>query len=157
MLIPWRGFFSFAVWSGSCLLYTSHRGRTDLILAERLLQFAEALKQAHIVGKLVGALRDAGEDVLDAHILLARISLTGDREHRRKTETFGDAAFQFEDLIRVAAEQAQERRLRTGRAFIAEEAQVICNSFQVTVIDGEVLQPERSALEMCIRDRSSSP
>ena len=55
-----------------------HRGGADLRRLERLLELALVLEQAQVGGDLVRRLREAGERVDDAVVLLARVGLAGD-------------------------------------------------------------------------------
>ena len=126
--------------------FVGHRGRPDLLLPERLLDFLHVLKEADVVRELRGRRREAREGGKDEGVLLARVRLAGDEEAIGEARLLGDEPVEALGLVGVAVEERHERGLCSGCSLAAEEAQLVGPAHQLAVIEGEVLKPEARAL-----------
>src|SRR5439155_16283771 len=104
------------------------------------------LKERQVTGHLGGGLRDAAQRVERHAVGLPRVGLSRHRELFLEAELGRDAALELTDLAVVAAEQLEERRLRSRRALATTEAERLEAVRQLLHVEGEVLHPERRTL-----------
>jgi hypothetical protein len=98
-----------------------HRGRTDLLLFERLLDLAQMLQQPHVVRELRRRLREAAERRDDMRVDLPRIRLARHWIAARESDFLRHELFEPVHFLFIAVEEIEERGLGAGRAFDAEE------------------------------------
>ena len=123
-----------------------HRGGTDLILLERLLDLLEVLQQADVVRELRRALRDAAQHVQHLAVELSRVGLAGYGKARLVAQLLGDLAVDLRGELVVAVKELEEARLRAGRALRAEQLRLADLVLDVLEVHQELLDPERRAL-----------
>src|SRR4051812_30790064 len=98
-----------------------HRRRADLLFFERLFDLAQMLQEAQVVTELRRRLCEARQHADDLRVDFARIRLSRYREAAREPDFLGDELLEPVDLRFIALEETEKRRLRSRRAFDAEE------------------------------------
>ena len=103
------------------------------------------LEQAHIVRKLVCALRNGRKRRKDAAIQLARIGLPGDGIAACKAERVCYDAVHFVDLCSIPFKQLQKACLCARSATATQKTHGTKHGVELLKIEHEILHPEAGA------------
>src|SRR4029079_13497907 len=109
-------------------------------------ELVQVLEEAHVVAELRGRLREAAEGGDDLRVDFARVGMPRDRVAAQHNALLRDELLEAIDLRFVALEEVEERRLRAGRAFDAEERERLAAVLDLGEIEGGGVQPEPGAL-----------
>ena len=120
-----------------------HRARSDLIFAERLLDFLEVGEQTDVTGHFVTALRDPGEYREYKEIHLARVGLSAQGDRRAEAHFLGNEFIQLPDFVMVAVEEFHETGLGAGGAFDPAERDLADLLGDPLQVHHEILQVKR--------------
>src|SRR5439155_561487 len=105
-----------------------------------------AHQQAQIRGELRRRLCDPLQHGQHLSVQLARVRLSGDREHLFESHGARHALVELSDLAVIALEQVEKTRLRAGRSLDATKPQRADPIEQLFGVEREVLHPECDAL-----------
>ena len=117
-----------------------------MALLEGLLHLLEVGQQAHIVGKLAGSLRDAGEGGGHLIVHLAGVGLAGHRHHPCEAHGGGDILLHGADLAAVPGKQLHEAGLGARGALAAQQCQAVDAVLHLQIVHIQFVQPQGGAL-----------
>ena len=119
-----------------------HGGRAYLMLLKRFLHFLHVLKKSYIVGKFMGGLGDARQNVQHTAVHFSGICLSGNGIASVEAHLFRNLSVESLALLMVSLEQLHERCLGSRGSLGAEKLHGGKNVIQVVKVHNELVEPQ---------------